>query len=255
MAEVRLKHRVRHLWIDLDGTLLAQRKGALYWRFLRTSLQYLYRNARVNPIRGLRVITAVRKALEQAGTGELNDARATRALARELSIPEGTARAMVRALMIQAFANARDCFYPVPGAREFVEWASRYFTLSVATNPLWPREAALMRLEWAGIDSARFQFIAHAGEMSTCKPHVEYYREFGRICASGEDNALMIGDNPRKDGPAADIGVPVFLLDFRTGAPKAIAPADHNGVPVWRGNFQDLQSLLELNLKEWETRL
>jgi len=48
--------------------------------------------------------------------------------------------------------------------------------------------------------------------MTRCKPHVGYFEEILRRLALRAQDCLMVGDNPRKDLPAAKVGIRTFLL-------------------------------------------
>ena len=50
------------------------------------------------------------------------------------------------------------------------------------------------------------------GNMHASKSSVEYYRELLRELKADAKDCLMIGDSFRKDGLAAQIGIPVFIL-------------------------------------------
>jgi FMN phosphatase YigB (HAD superfamily) len=200
-----------HLLLDLDGTLLASSGASLRFAFIQSALRYLRRRG-VPHWQGLKALHLMRKAIEKPGQEHTNEQRAHQAFARALSIEEAEARALAAGMIAEIFPTLRAHFQPIPGAREFIDWAKPRFALTLATNPVWPREIVELRLGWAGLKPDDFGFISHASEMHACKPCVEYYRELKGRLGLDPSAALMIGDSPRKDGPARQAGLEVFLL-------------------------------------------
>jgi FMN phosphatase YigB (HAD superfamily) len=230
---------VRHLLLDLDGTLLASSGRGLRWAFIRGSLGYLRRRG-VPMWKALKAIHLMRKAIERPGAELTNEQRACLAFARTLGMEETEARALMHGMVCEVFPGLRKHFSQIPGAREFVEWAGARFELTLATNPVWPREIVELRLSWAGIDPSRFTYITHAEVMRACKPSVEYYKELLEHLAIEPATALMVGDSARKDLPASKAGVPVFLLEAASTTNELIALRSG----VWSGGFAPLRGLL-----------
>ena len=47
--------------------------------------------------------------------------------------------------------------------------------LVLASNPIFPLNAQMKRLAWAGLDHFHFDLVTHIENMSFCKPRIEYY--------------------------------------------------------------------------------
>ena len=76
----------------------------------------------------------------------------------------------------------------------------------LATNPVLPERFARERLRWANIDDQQFEFVTHAQNMRSCKPHKAYFDAIKR------DGCILIGDDPEKDGPAIFAGITTILI-------------------------------------------
>ncbi|MCB2202547.1 DinB family protein [bacterium] len=87
-----------------------------------------------------------------------------------------------------------------PEAAALIDWCqTQGFTLAVATNPLFPQEATLQRLHWAGLDPADFEFFTTYEDFHFTKPSIAYYAEcLGRL-GWPERPVVMIGDNLTHD--------------------------------------------------------
>jgi HAD superfamily hydrolase (TIGR01549 family) len=101
-----------------------------------------------------------------------------------------------------------------PEAAELVAWCrSQGFTLAVATNPLFPREATLQRIHWAGLDPDDFQFFSTYENFHFTKPSIAYYAEcLGRL-GWPEGPIVMVGDNLTHDLlPMEAMGFPTYWI-------------------------------------------
>ena len=94
---------------------------------------------------------------------------------------------------------------PNPAAARAVETlAAKGYPLVLATMPMFPERAVRWRLEWAGIDPARFARITHFENSSSVKPKPAYFAE--SIAAAGLSGAdvLMVGNNTVEDLAACE---------------------------------------------------
>ncbi|WDU84155.1 HAD family hydrolase [Caloramator sp. Dgby_cultured_2] len=63
------------------------------------------------------------------------------------------------------------------------------YDLVVATNAIFPKEAIIERLRWAGLDERDFIFITSFEVMHYCKPNIKYYEEILGIINKNPRNA------------------------------------------------------------------
>jgi FMN phosphatase YigB (HAD superfamily) len=261
---LELQSPVRHLLVDLDGTLLGARELPLRLDFVTKSVASIRRLRRGagSWMASVRALWAVQTEMERrpiAEGSETNDRRAAAVFARTLGIPLSQGEEILRESMGQLFPTLSRHFFPMPGAQEFLTWARGHYPLTLATNPVWPIEMVKLRLDWAGIDPAIFGDITHAGVMHATKPSLEYYREvLSRVSGSGlkPGDFLLIGNDVRQDLPAVRAGIPVFIVTpprrrkSRRGAhpERPVAFATGKGeAPAWRGPFSALKAMLEKN--------
>jgi len=83
----------------------------------------------------------------------------------------------------------------------------------LATNPLFPKEAVVERLRWAGLNSDEFDFITSYENMNYAKPNPKYYQQILDKIDEKAENSLMIGNDMGEDTPASDIGIDTFIID------------------------------------------
>ena len=116
----------------------------------------------------------------------------------------------------QVFPSLRNLTGPIPQAVEAVREArNRGYRLAVTTNPLFPRQAILQRLEWAGlsVDEFPFELITSFETFHYAKPDPAYLGEaLGRL-GWPVGPVIVIGDDLERDIiPARNLGLPYFWV-------------------------------------------
>jgi FMN phosphatase YigB (HAD superfamily) len=146
-------------------------------------------------------------------------------------------------------STAADQFSPIPGARETLVRAHALgYRLVVATNPVFPLSAVKLRMKWGGVDDIPFERITSSQTMTRCKPHPDYYRQLLAQLGVRGGECLMIGNDPKKDLPAKDVGCYTYILDLPAVRPqeaRLLADPRLDGY----GSYEDLQAWLERSRK------
>lgn len=114
------------------------------------------------------------------------------------------------------------------------------YTLVVATNPLFPRQAILHRIHWAGLDPEDFDLITDYETMHFCKPHIEFYEEILSKIDKGPEECLMIGNDVQEDLIAAQLGMKTFLVED-----NIINRSNMEIIADYKGSYADLFHFVE----------
>ncbi len=232
---------VKHLLVDLDGTLLGNRNIALSYDFLKQTLS----SARMYG--GLRqtssALFAIAGEMKKTSKELTNDLRIVRVFSQRMNISMEEGTKILRETVSTIFPTLERHFYPIAGAKEFLEWAREKYPLTLATNPIWPPEIIELRVRWAGVDPAIFGQITHARRMHAYKPSEEYYQEILEQGSLKAEDCLLIGDNVKMDLPATRVGIPVFIV----GSFKKTTTLRYPGAKAsaWRGSYPALRKMLE----------
>ncbi len=139
------------------------------------------------------------------------------------------------------FATLKRFTKPNPWANLVVDQAIRHgWRVVVATNPVFPIEAIVERLRWAGIDRYDYDLITSYEIMHHCKPHPAYYQEILSKLRLEPEQCLMVGNDVDEDLVAGCLGIKTFLaedcvINRRGEEPKA----------DYIGSFRDLVDLLD----------
>ena len=84
----------------------------------------------------------------------------------------------------------------------------------LASNPIFPMQAQLNRMGWAGVDPADFELITSYEESRYCKPNPKYYSELCKQLGLEPEECLMVGNDVDEDMVAQTLGMKVFLLTY-----------------------------------------
>ncbi|MBL7716920.1 MAG: HAD family hydrolase [Bdellovibrionales bacterium] len=252
----------QQITIDLDGTLVQFREIPAGTEFILRSVRKFSRDPKSdNPswIRSLKGLRDIKNELKRPSIFSeypeaTNMERSAIVFAERLEIPVEEAKTVLLRVMREVFPKISRYFAPIPGAPEFIQWAKGKLPLTLATNPVWPKDLVEHRVRWAAVDPASFQFITHAENMHATKPTGHYYRELLKhISALAPLNSpadcLHIGNELIMDLPATRVGIPTFII--QPGVPfQKIQNARGELAPAWTGSFKDLQNFIQEGLSK-----
>jgi FMN phosphatase YigB (HAD superfamily) len=116
----------------------------------------------------------------------------------------------------EVFPQLKSLTRPIPQAVRMVEDAfARGYKVAIATAPLFPQQAIVQRLKWAGFtpELHPFALIPSIDRFHFAKPNPAYLAELLAMLGWPEDGAVMVGNDPRDDMRAAyGLGLPSYWL-------------------------------------------
>lgn len=242
IAEQFAQHPVKHLLVDLDGTLLGNRPLSLGADFLKRTFTELKEYGSVGKI--AKALMSIQREFTRPSSELTNDLRVVELFAKQMNLSVEEGRRVLREGALLIFPDLRRHFYPIEGAKEFLDWAKDRYSLTLATNPVWPPEIVELRVQWAGIDPKIFGSMTHIRKMHACKPAARYYKDILEQQNFRAEDCLLIGDNVKMDLPATKVGIRVFIVSKKS----RLGGLRHTGAKAsaWRGTYPDLRRLLEL---------
>jgi len=86
------------------------------------------------------------------------------------------------------------------------------YRLVLATNPLFPRVATGLRMEWAGLDGADWETVTTYENSRGCKPNPAYFIDLCRQLALEPGECLMVGNDVQEDLVAGTLGMGTYLV-------------------------------------------
>lgn len=133
---------------------------------------------------------------------------------------------------------------PKKGAPEAIDCVlSHGLKTALLTNPGFSRDCIQARMAWGGLEDVPFELVTYMENSTRCKPSPRYYLEsLGKMGLAPEE-ALMVGNDPRRDFPAPDCGLQTAYVG--------------DGRPVratWAGDMADFASSFDEICERFEER-
>lgn len=206
---------IKAVLLDLDDTLLVNSPDRFTEAYLGALASYLEAE------HGIESIAASLLAATWA-TIQANDPLTTNAetffaaFEPHLSVDRAAFDVAVAAFYAGVYPGLRRITQQKAAARPLVEWLlAQGYSVVVATNPFFPREAVEQRLAWAGLPvrDVPFALVTHLENMHYTKPHPTYYEEILARIGVQADEAVMVGDDWANDiEPAHAAGLNTFWI-------------------------------------------
>ncbi|MEW9125179.1 MAG: HAD family hydrolase, partial [Thermotaleaceae bacterium] len=93
------------------------------------------------------------------------------------------------------FKHLQSTVQPTAVIKDVIEiLKEKGYTMVVATNPLFPREAILQRIQWSGLQESDFALITDYQCMHFCKPNLQYYEEILKLIDKTPGECMMVGN-------------------------------------------------------------
>lgn len=116
----------------------------------------------------------------------------------------------------------------------------RGWQIILATNPLFPRQAILERMKWAGVLSYPWLHITSYENCRSCKPNLLYYQEIISRHGLNPEECWMIGNDTGEDLVASQLGLKTYLVtDF------VIERQNSSFTPKARGTMEELLAYIK----------
>ncbi|SMB89333.1 FMN phosphatase YigB, HAD superfamily [Desulfonispora thiosulfatigenes DSM 11270] len=86
------------------------------------------------------------------------------------------------------------------------------YKTALATNPVFPRQATLHRMDWAGIKDLPWDLVTTYEDFYTCKPNLAYFEDVCDRLSVNPKDCIMIGNDAQEDLAASELGMKTFLV-------------------------------------------
>ena len=97
---------------------------------------------------------------------------------------------------------------PREGGREALDCVlGRGLRIALLTNPSFSHTCIRCRMGWAKIADAPFELVTCMENSTRCKPFASYYTESLDKLGLAPEEVLMVGNDPKRDFPDAEIGL------------------------------------------------
>ncbi len=237
-----MKQHYKNLLLDLDGTLINSGNFLLHIEFIARILPLMKRHRGWRAVwDGLKESQSVLKIPSKEKT---NQERLIDAFEKHLQLSHEDASIEIFQSIMKVFPKLKSHFGKIDGAAKFVDWAKNHYTLTLATNPVWPIELVHMRMIWGGINPEHFRSVTTSDRMHACKPTIQYYQELLAQEKFEPGDCLLIGNERKMDLPATKAGIAVFLIRPDAKVMTCIQKPTEKVAGAWRGNYAQLKKML-----------
>lgn len=117
------------------------------------------------------------------------------------------------------------------------------YQLVLATNPLFPKQAIISRIYWAGLNPDDFVYITSFEENHACKPQPAFYQEILSDLSLTPETCMMVGNDTREDMVASTLGIKTYLIED-----CILDRGEDSFIVDYRGSWDDFLNHIQLNL-------
>lgn len=144
------------------------------------------------------------------------------------------------------FKNLKTCTVANPLYKDIIKTLKENnYQLIIATNPVFPIQATMQRIEWAGLDINDFKLITTYENSKFCKPNLNFYLDIINYLNLSKEEILMIGNDVDEDGVIEKLGIPCYIIeDFLINKQNKTLPLYHSNVEEFK-NF--INALIKTN--------
>ena len=239
------KTKFQHLLCDLDGTLIDSGGLRVQFEFIWKTLPLMKKHQGWKA--AYHALKDGQDVIKLPSSTHTNHERLVDTFSKHLKLSLPEAETTLLQNLSAVFPQLKSHFGKIAGAAKFLEWANDHYTLTLATNPVWPLDLVHLRMKWGGISPDYFKVITTADRMHACKPTPEYYQELLKMEGFKSETCLMIGNDRKMDLPATKIGVAVFLLVVDAKELSCIEIPGENSPGAWSGSYAHLKAFLSQN--------
>lgn len=227
---------------DLDGTLLPMDMEEFTNGYFKTLVKKCIPHG-YDPENLIKTIWAGVKAMVMNDTDSPNEEAFWEKFVEIYGEESLKDRAIFDEFYDKDFICAKEFTGYNPKAKETVEAIKNAgYTVTLATNPIFPETATRQRVNWTGMDVSDFEYFTTYENSTSCKPNPKYYIELLEKLSYDPKECLMVGNDVEEDMEAAlKAGMQVFLI---TDCMINKNDRDINKYP--HGSFDDLRKYLNV---------
>jgi FMN phosphatase YigB (HAD superfamily) len=226
---------------DLDGTLLPlddKRFIELYMGLLGRRFQRLG----YDPKTFVQAVWAGTKAMIANDGNKTNEELFQTVFSRLVDVKDGLVFDEFKRFYQEDFRHVEAAATKNPLSVQLVHrLKQKGYTLALATNPLFPKEATLQRIAWAGLNKDDFALVTTYETSRYAKPNPNYFQEVLTHLGKTPSQCLMVGNDRHEDAVSSDVGIAFYLVTDCLINDRAL-PLD----AVTHGTLEDFARFVQL---------
>ncbi|MBR5322089.1 MAG: HAD family hydrolase [Clostridia bacterium] len=234
--------KIKAVLFDLDGTLLPMEQEQFFREYFKLLATKLYPYGYDDPKKLVKVIWAGVTAVEQSDGSRVNEEVFWDCFNKGFPEKTDDKIGVLREFYLNEFQQLKDvCGYNPEADKAVKEIKKKGLVTVVATKPIFPDEANLSRMAWAGVNADDFEYYTSYDKCCFCKPDVRYYKEIAEKLGVLPEECLMVGNDVSDDMTAEKIGMKVFLLT------DCLINSENKNISCYKsGSFADLLDYVDI---------
>ena len=233
--------KIKAVLFDLDGTLLPMDQERFFREYFKLLAIKLYPYGYDDPKKLVKVIWGGVNEVEKNDGSKLNEEVFWDFFNKGFPEKDADKISVLREFYLNEFQELKAvCGYNPNADRTVKAIKGKGIVTVVATKPIFPDEANISRMKWAGLDGDDFEFYTSYDKCRFCKPDVRYYSEIAEKLGVLPEECLMVGNDVSEDMTAEKIGMKVFLLT------DCLINSENKDISCYKsGGFADLLEYID----------
>ena len=197
---------------DLDGTLLPMDVDSFTEAYCGALAKKLVPYG-IDPKKMIAALWKGTGAMVQNDGSVTNEVRFWSVFEKELDIKKEDYEEILNDFYLNDFKGLEAMTTRTKYAAECVSiLKEKGYRLAIATNPLFPKQATLHRIHFAGLDEKDFVLFTTYEDAHYSKPNPKYFTELLERIDAKPEECIMIGNDVQEDGAAAKAGIPCYII-------------------------------------------
>lgn len=233
--------KIKAVLFDLDGTLLPMEQESFFREYFKLLATKLYPYGYDDPKKLVKVIWGGVNAVEKNNGSRPNEEVFWDYFNNGFPEKTGDKIGVLHEFYLNEFQVLKDvCGYNPDSNKTVKAIKQRGLRAVVATKPIFPDEANLSRIKWAGLDVDDFEYYTSYDKSCFCKPDIRYYKEIAEKLGLLPEECLMVGNDVSEDMTADKIGMKVFLFT------DCLINSENKDISCYKsGGFADLLEYID----------
>lgn len=203
---------IRHIFFDLDGTLLPMDQDHFIRTYFGALSAYMEPHG-LEPRQFIDTIWRCTGAMFKNDGSKTNEDVFWQAFTAAYGADARQYEPIFDTFYHTHFPSVQSsCGYDPKASQTVHALKEMGFQLVLATQPIFPAIATENRMLWAGLNRDDFLLYTTYENSNACKPNPAYYQQILNKIGANPSNCLMVGNDATEDLAAEKLGMKVFLL-------------------------------------------
>ncbi|HBR28030.1 MAG TPA: HAD family hydrolase [Firmicutes bacterium] len=206
---------IKHLLFDLDGTLLPIDLDFFFQDYL-SALSARFTTIMTEKEFKDKLLASTMAMVKSEDATLTNEEVFWRDFPSRIGHPRSFLEPILRDFYNQEYRLLGKNIPPADSVRPLLTKAFQQgFSITIATNPIFPDYALLERLAWINCHDLPYRMVTAMENMHFCKPNPNYYREILDHLGAKAEECIMVGNDQEEDMVAALVGFKTCLVTDR----------------------------------------